>query len=253
MRGTGRVQWDALGCQPQLMACPLFFPPPGLVRLHREHSHHRRAGDPAALQRHHQAGDSEETARGGAALPQGPQPARRLDRGVQNPLPRQNSSPDKTDPQAAPPVLLEPGDSPPSSNTPNARATAPSPRGAEVPQHFQMQKKKTTTLSHHFPSPKIPPSPLPHPSLSPPIPLPIHPSWPVFYSSSREAPAHQGSPSCRTCYFFFSQRPSFSSSHKRAAWALCLGRRITLWVFLSPAFQATVSHEKLDLSGSGAV
>lgn len=62
--------------------------PPGLVRLHREHSHHRRAGDPASLQRHHQAGDSEETAWGGAALPQGPQPARRLDRGVQNPLPR---------------------------------------------------------------------------------------------------------------------------------------------------------------------
>uniref|UniRef100_A0A8B9E8T4 DnaJ homolog subfamily B member 9 n=1 Tax=Anser cygnoides TaxID=8845 RepID=A0A8B9E8T4_ANSCY len=80
----------------------------GPVRLHREHSHHRREGDPTALQRHHQAGHSEETARGRAALPQGPQPARRLDRGVQNPLPRQNSSPDETDPQAAPPVLLEP-------------------------------------------------------------------------------------------------------------------------------------------------
>lgn len=97
----------AMGLAARLTASsPLL--PAGPVRLHREHSHHRREGDPAALQRHHQAGHSEETARGRAALPQGPQPARRLDRGVQNPLPRQNSSPDETDPQAAPPVLLEP-------------------------------------------------------------------------------------------------------------------------------------------------
>lgn len=112
--GDGERGWGLFGCTPGCHGAgspadgisPLF--PTGPVRLHREHSHHRREGDPAALQRHHQAGHSEETARGRAALPQGPQPARRLDRGVQNPLPRQNSSPDETDPQAAPPVLLEP-------------------------------------------------------------------------------------------------------------------------------------------------
>lgn len=150
----------------------LLFFLPGLVRLYGEYSHHRWEGDPFALQRHHQAGHSEETARGRATLSKGPHPAGRLDCRVQSPLPRQNRSADETYPQTAPAVLLEPLGRSASSNTSNTRATASELHAAGVPDHTHMQKA-------HSPFQKVPFTP----ALSPALCRPAWRSSPVGFAS----------------------------------------------------------------------
>lgn len=243
----GSSQWGyrvcLSGCFGESAPSDGLFPLPssGLVRLHCEHSHHRWTRDPAPLQRHHQARDSEETSWGGAALPQGPQPARRLDRGVQNPLPRQNSSPDETDPQAAPPMLLEPRDSPPKQQYSERMCHSTWPaRSQGVTALLNAKKEKKTT---------------PHTTF---LPQKTHPTHPLSILLGRFFTPTTGRLLSATALptakpFLSPQRSIFSASQEREPRALCPGRCVVSWVFYVTCFSGHSSHKKLDLPGSGAV
>lgn len=50
-------------------------------------------------------------------------------------------------------------------------------------------------------------------------------------------------------FLFFPQRSSFSASHNRAAWALCPGRCITLWVFLCHLLFRPLFQQEAGLVG----